>query len=152
AAAPAVANAATGSATLTELSGEELMLEVSVTEECAGCFWFGEASVYAASTACPSEWEATGRGWVQQGPLREGPGTVTETETVKRFGLEGPLVVCVYVHTGAKSELVGRSGPFDPKPPPPPPPQASGTANLTELSGEEAQLSVSVTENCAECF
>jgi hypothetical protein len=121
---PAVASAASGSATLTVLSGEELQLNVSVTEECSECFWYGQASVYPASAECPSTWTATAWGWVQNGGVRTGPGTVSETERINRFGLEGPLVVCIYVNANV-DELVGRSGPFDPKPapaPPPPPP------------------------------
>jgi hypothetical protein len=154
---PGVASAATGSATLTELSGEEMQLNVSVTEDCSECFWFGTATVYPASSECPPAWESTGRAWVQKGEVSHGPVTVSQTETVNRFGLEGPLIVCVYVFTEGKSELVGRSGPFDPKPPqpppppPPPPPSATGSATLTELSGEEMQLNVSLTEPCSEC-
>jgi hypothetical protein len=151
--APAVATAATGSATLTELSGDEMKLSASVTENCTECIWFGEATVYSASMECPATWQSTGRGWVQKEQAREGPGTVSETEPVHRSGLEGPLVVCIYVHTEAGEELVGRSGPFDPKPPQPPPSSSTGTGNatLTEISGDELQLSVSVTENCTEC-
>jgi YVTN family beta-propeller protein len=121
------------SATLTELSGEEVQLSVSVTNNCAECVWFAEATVYSASSECPRSWEDTTRSWLQNGPVQQGPGTVSETERLDRGGLHGPLVACVYLNSEAMSELIARIGPFDPQPPPTQPPPATPPSLIVNL-------------------
>jgi len=127
AAAPGVASADSSSATLTELSGEEMLLSVSVTflgsKECGErCKWFGFAEVHPASIECPPGFTESSLGaWI--GEVREA-GTESGTAIANRYGHEGPLIVCVYVQE-EKTHLVGEFGPFDPQPPPAPGPSPS---------------------------
>jgi hypothetical protein len=113
------------SANLTELSGEEMLLSVSVTwngnRECHEkflCLWYPVAEVYPADE-CPRPYTESSLGqWFGE---QHDPRTETGKAIAHRHRYEGPLIVCIYAETNTGLEFVGKFGPFDPQPPPSPP-------------------------------
>jgi hypothetical protein len=89
--------------------------------------WFAFAEVFPASvqSVCPPPGLSKSAVGEWFGEVRLQAGTESGTAIVPRRGVEGPLIVCVYVNhylaNHEVEELVGKFGPFDPQPPPPPP-------------------------------
>jgi hypothetical protein len=160
---PTLGHADSGRAVVvSQPNAEEAQINFEVTHECSGtCFWYGDASLYPASTACPSTWEATGHGWVENG-IRSEQGTVSETQNDYLFGLTGSVVACLYVEDQG-SHLVGQSllnlqagalpsppslsspspPPAPPPPPPPPPPASPAVPSVAVHFGGDYRFRVS---------
>jgi len=147
----AVALADSGGATVSTLpESESLQVSLEVHHSCIsveegeGCYWFAEAAAYSASSSCPFVYDSSHGVWV--GEVETVAGTSYGHFAFSPVGLEQEILVCLYVHSGSESTLVGESHPFDrsagrevlpqaPRPPPPPPRYPARTSVWVRVHG-----------------